>query len=136
MPTPLSIIYDGQCGFCIRSLVIVRKLDLWGALSFYDSHWPETLARFPELRNANLADAMYTIASGESAYRGFHSFRRLLWASPLLWILLPVFYFPGVSFIGERAYAWIASHRKNLGCGSAYCDLGVARSDGQLHRQE
>ena len=136
MPTPLNIIYDGQCGFCIRSLEIVRKFDVSRVLSFYDSHVPATLERFPQLRDADLADAMYTIAAGEPPYRGFYSFRRILWASPLLWALLPLFYFPGVALIGERVYAWVASHRRSFGCASTFCDLSVASSDGQVHRQE
>ena len=136
MPKRLNIIYDGQCGFCIRSLKFVRKFDMHRALSFHDSHTAAVPAQFPQLRDANLADAMYTIADAEPPYRGFFSFRRILWASPLLWPLLPLFYFPGVSVIGERVYAWVASHRNRFGCESTFCDLSLAGTDGQLHGRE
>jgi predicted DCC family thiol-disulfide oxidoreductase YuxK len=134
MPKRLNIIYDGHCGFCIRSLNVVRKFDVRDALSFHDSHSPATLAEFPELRDADLADAMYTIVAGECPYRGFFSFRRILWASPLLWPLLPLFYFPGVSVAGDRVYAWIAGHRKNFGCASDFCELPGGATDLRVPR--
>jgi predicted DCC family thiol-disulfide oxidoreductase YuxK len=119
----LNIIYDGQCGFCVRSLQIVRNLDLYHTLRFYDSHWSETLATFPLLNEVNVDEAMYTIVAGEPLYAGFFAFRRIMWNSPLTWILLPIFYFPGASLFGPRVYAWVARHRTSLGCRSDACDL-------------
>lgn len=119
----LNIIYDGQCGFCVRSLQIVRRLDLFDTLRFYDSHRPETMATFPVLSEVNVADAMFTIVPGEPLYAGFFAFRRLVWNSPLTWILLPVFYFPSAGFFGPRIYAWIARNRSSFGCHTNVCDL-------------
>jgi predicted DCC family thiol-disulfide oxidoreductase YuxK len=119
----LNIIYDGQCGFCVRSLQIVRRLDLYGTLRFYDSHRPETAATFPVLSGVNVDEAMYTIVQGEPLYTGFFAFRRLVWNSPITWMLLLVFYFPGAGFFGPRIYAWIARNRNSFGCQSNVCDL-------------
>jgi predicted DCC family thiol-disulfide oxidoreductase YuxK len=119
----LNIIYDGQCGFCVRSLQIVRNLDLYHTLRFYDSHRSETAATFPVLREVNVDEAMYTIVEGEPLYTGFFAFRRLVWNSPLTWTLLPVFYFPGAGFFGPRIYEWIARNRSSFGCQSSVCDL-------------
>lgn len=66
---------------------------------------------------------MYALAAGERPQRGFYAFRRLLWASPLLWLLIPLFYFPGIGFIGARIYAWVARNRKSFGCESDFCTL-------------
>ena len=120
---PLNVIYDGHCGFCIRSLNVVRALDTRGVIHFYDAHQPETFARFPELRHADVEDAMYTITDGEPLHRGFFAFRRLMWAGPVLWPLLPLFYFPGASLLGPRLYAWVARNRSRLGCRSDFCAL-------------
>ena len=123
MLKPLSIIYDGQCGFCMRVLKVVRALDVRGKLAFHDSHQAETLARFPMLSTVNLDEAMYTVAEGESPYQGFFAFRRLIWASPLLWPFIPLFYFPGAHLLGPRLYAWVARNRGRLGCGTEICAL-------------
>jgi predicted DCC family thiol-disulfide oxidoreductase YuxK len=117
----LNIIYDGHCAFCLRSLNIVRALDTRGVMRLHDAHQPETFDRFPELRGADVEDAMYTAVDGEPTYRGFFAFRRLAWAGPLLWPLLPIFYFPGASFIGPRVYALVARNRTRLGCRSNFC---------------
>ena len=119
----VNIIYDGRCGFCIRSLRIVRALDLFHSFRFHDSHEPDTFQRFRELSAANVDDAMYAIVEGEPIYEGFFAFRRLIWNSPLMWILISIFYFPGAGFFGPRAYAWVARNRTKFGCRSDVCDL-------------
>lgn len=123
LPKTLNIIYDGHCGFCIRALNVVGALDTRRALHFYDAHQPETFARFPELRNSDVEDAMYTITRSEPLYRGFFAFRRLIWAGPLLWPFLLVFYFPGAGLLGPRVYTWVARNRTRLGCRSDFCAL-------------
>jgi predicted DCC family thiol-disulfide oxidoreductase YuxK len=107
----------------VRSLRVVRALDLYGSLRFHDSHQPETFAQFPALRDADVDDAMYTVVDGEPVYRGFFAFRRLIWSSPLTWALIPLFYFPGASFFGPRVYAWVARNRSKFGCRSEVCEL-------------
>lgn len=119
----LDIIYDGQCGFCVRSLIVVRAFDIYRTLRFHDSHQPETFEQFPALSREETDAAMYVVAEGEPSYSGFFAFRRLIWNSPLSWILLPVFYFPGAAFFGPRIYAWVARNRSSFGCESNICDL-------------
>lgn len=132
----IDIIFDGQCGFCIRSLQIVRALDIRGALRFHEANRPETLELFPELHGPDLAEAMYACVQGEPPHRGFYAFRRLLWFSPLMWPLIPLFYFPGVSLLGERIYAWVARNRKDFGCESDLCPLPAAGPSGDVQRKE
>src|SRR5438105_2493646 len=103
----LNIIYDGQCGFCVRALNVVSALDTKRVFSFYDANQQETFERFTELRGADTSEAMYTLAEGELPHRGFYAFRRLIWSSVWMWPLIPLFYFPGATFFGPRTYAWI-----------------------------
>jgi len=44
----LNIIYDGQCGFCVRALNVVSALDTKRVFSFYDANQQETFERFTE----------------------------------------------------------------------------------------
>ena len=132
----INIIYDGQCRFCVRSLKVVRALDARRALRFHDAHVPETFERFPEMRGVDVEDAMYAFVEGETPQRGFFAFRRLLWSSPLMWPLIPVFYFPGASLIGPRVYAWVAHHRKNFGCASDFCALPATSPRADVQHEE
>jgi len=120
----LDIIYDGQCGFCVRSLRICRALDVRHRLRFHDANArAQTIAAFPELQNADFDNAMFTVSPDRRTYRGFFAFRRLIWESPLTWLLLPIFYFPGTGIIGPRAYAWVARNRSKFGCETDVCEL-------------
>ena len=125
----LHVIYDGQCGFCIRSLKICRALDVRGALRFHDANArQEVLAAFPELAEADFENAMFAVAPDRRVTRGFFAFRRILWESPPMWLLLPLFYFPGTGWIGPNVYAWIARNRRRLGCTTDACELPAPRS--------
>jgi predicted DCC family thiol-disulfide oxidoreductase YuxK len=99
----LHVIYDGQCGFCVRSLKVCRALDVRGALRFHDANARAQIdASFPELAAADFENAMFAVAPDRSVTRGFFAFRRILWESPLMWPLIPLSYLPGSGVNGSR----------------------------------
>jgi predicted DCC family thiol-disulfide oxidoreductase YuxK len=114
---PVAVVYDGLCLFCIRSLKVVRALDLRRRLELHDANArADVLSRFPQLADADLDDAMYVVDGRGRVYRGFYAFRRIARAVPPLWPLLPLAYVPGVPVLGERVYASVARNRSRLGC--------------------
>ncbi len=120
----LHVIYDGQCGFCVRSLKICRVLDVRGALRFHDANAGQPVRdAFPELMPADFENAMFAVAPDRGVTRGFFAFRRILWESPLMWPLLPLFYFPGTRWIGPKVYAWVARNRRRFGCTTEACEI-------------
>jgi predicted DCC family thiol-disulfide oxidoreductase YuxK len=126
----LDVIYDGQCGFCVRSLKVCRALDVRGALRFHDANALQKVhGLFPELAHADFENAMFAVAPDRRVTRGFFAFRRILRESPLMWPLLPLFYLPGSGTIGPRVYAWVARNRGKFGCASDVCELPPAARD-------
>ena len=120
----LHVIYDGQCGFCIRALRVCRALDWRRRLEFHDSHdRGRVVTRFPQLRAADFENAMFAVDGRGRTFRGFFAFRRIAWETPLLWLALPFLYLPGAGIAGPRAYAWIARNRHRFGCESDLCAL-------------
>jgi predicted DCC family thiol-disulfide oxidoreductase YuxK len=121
-----TVIYDGDCGFCMRSLNYLRKTDVRKVFSYLDFHDEVVVRnRFPslaEVKSTDFESAMYVVDPKGLVFRGFFAFRRLIWASPLLWILIPFFYFPGARLLGPKTYAWVANNRSRLSSGSA-CSL-------------
>ena len=129
----LDVIYDGRCGFCVRALRLCRALDTRGSLRFHDANArTQVHSTFPELRAADFDHAMFAVAPDREVTRGFFAFRRVLRESPLMWPLLPLFYFPGMRWVGPRAYAWVARNRHRFGCDSAVCDVSVSSRDSRL----
>jgi predicted DCC family thiol-disulfide oxidoreductase YuxK len=119
----LDVIYDGRCGFCVRSLNVCRALDLRSAFRYHDATArQQVLTAFPELASADFENAMFVVAPDRRVARGFFAFRRMLWESPLMWPLLLPFYVPGSGWIGPRVYAWVARNRRTLGRESDVCE--------------
>lgn len=126
----LDVIYDGQCGFCIRSLKVCRALDVRGALRFHDANArQQVLAAFPELTQADFENAIFAVGPDRSVTRGFFAFRRIVRQSPLMWPLIALIYFPGSGRVGPRAYAWVARNRRRFGCVAESCELPAPRPD-------
>ncbi len=122
----LTLVYDGECGFCIRSLAWVRAADRAGQLEYVPSQDPQVRTRFPMLATADFDHAMYAVSDTGEVYRGFFAFRRIALALPRLRVLAPIFYFPGASIVGPRVYAWVDRYRKKGGCGGTHCELTPA----------
>ena len=129
----LDVIYDDQCGFCIRSLKVCRALDRGRRLRFHGASAfrlkPEATkqregrAAFPQLAGADFENAMFAIARDGSVTRGFFAFRRIAREVPLMWPLLLLLFFPGSGLVGPLVYAWVARNRGRFGCESEVCDL-------------
>jgi predicted DCC family thiol-disulfide oxidoreductase YuxK len=109
------VVYDAECRFCIRSLRVLKAFDILGRITLVPSNEDGLLERFPSLRGADFASAMYAVRDGK-AYAGFDAFRTALWSSPILALLAWSWYVPPVPALGRRVYAWIARNRRSLGC--------------------
>jgi len=113
----VDVIYDTNCALCRRVLRLVQTADVTRALRFHASSDVDGVARLaPELSQADLDEAMYALDGDGRRYRGFFAFRRIVIATPLLWPLLVLLYFPGSGWLGSRVYAWVAANRHRLGC--------------------
>lgn len=129
----LDVIYDGQCGFCIRSLRICKALDVRRQLRFHDAIARQQIdADFPELAAADFANAMFTVTPDRRVHRGFFAFRQVALQSPLMWLALPLLYAPGSGWVGPRVYAWIARHRRRFGCESEVCETPPPNANRRL----
>ena len=118
----LDIIFDGQCGFCARSLAVCKRLARRPVFRLHDANSPEAIAaRFPMLAGADMEHAMFAVTAQAEVFRGFFAFRRMMWVSPWLYVLLPLFYAPGASRLGPRIYAWVARRRRSFDCATAAC---------------
>lgn len=116
----LDIVYDGRCRFCARALAVCTRLARRAVFRLHDANDRESVgSRFPALAEVDTESAMFVITDRGEVFRGFFAFRRMMWASPWLHSLLPLFYAPGASIVGPRIYAWVARHRQSLGCTTA-----------------
>jgi predicted DCC family thiol-disulfide oxidoreductase YuxK len=129
------VVFDGGCGFCTRTVAVLRRLDLLGRLRFADANVSgASLASIhPSLTaEACLAD-MHVVVGHESGTvsikTGFDGYRSIAWVLPLAWPTLPVLYVPGVPWAGRRVYRLVAFHRA-----TSSCSLPERALQEELHR--
>jgi len=95
----------------------MERFDTLEVLEFHDFHDAGTMtAKFPMISPEEAEEAMIAVTEELQIFKGFYAFRQIMWSSPWFWLFLPVFYFPGSSYVGNRLYAWIAGNRSHLGC--------------------
>jgi predicted DCC family thiol-disulfide oxidoreductase YuxK len=113
-----AMLFDGGCGVCRSVAAVVTRLDLLDRIEPMDvlNDWDHVHARFPILdQHACLTD-MHVVKPDDVAVIGFVAYRNLARTIPATWLVLPLLYVPGVPFVGERIYRYVATHRHDAGC--------------------
>jgi predicted DCC family thiol-disulfide oxidoreductase YuxK len=108
-----TLLYDGQCAFCIRSVKLAKRLDWFHRLQPVDARTVND--RLVTISPQRLMEEMHLITPHAGRiYHGFGAFRWMAWRLPLLWPLAPFLYLPGIPTLGQKIYLWIARNRFRL----------------------
>ena len=115
--TMLTVIYDGHCYFCVRSVRQLERWDTEGTVEFLDSHTTAVHARYPSISEAELEGALQLIASDGTRWSGADAFETLVKVLPPVRLLRWAFRVPFGRVLAHRIYARVARNRARLGCG-------------------
>jgi predicted DCC family thiol-disulfide oxidoreductase YuxK len=119
------VLYDGMCPFCQRAVRLLKRLDWFKRLRYQDcrdtAHWPPCAAPL-DLKRL-LAEMHVVTPDRQRALAGYRAIRWMAWRLPLLVPVAPLLYVPGVPWLGNKLYLWIAKHRYDL----IPCDDGGCR---------
>jgi predicted DCC family thiol-disulfide oxidoreductase YuxK len=105
--------YDADCGFCTWTVRWLARVDLFGQIawvSFQSLGQPPRGLSWDDLDNAAYLD---DTGRGE-LHGGFYAFRLLTIRLPLLFPLAPLFWCPGVRYLGVPVYGWVARNRYRI----------------------
>ena len=118
-----TVIYDGLCPLCIRSMTILDALDFRHRLSYLDLEADRSrlAALAPGVPASEARAAMRVVAPDGQVYRGFFAFRELARILPPLWPFVPLLYLPFATAIGPRVYGLVARHRTRQVCRAETC---------------
>ena len=120
------VLYDGACPLCRRSIAIVKKLDWFHKLALQDcrdqGHWPPSEQK---LEMKRLLEEMHVVTPDRRrTFAGYAAFRWIAWRLPLSWPIAPLLYIPGMPWLGNRVYLWVAKRRYDLiPCHDGVCQL-------------
>jgi predicted DCC family thiol-disulfide oxidoreductase YuxK len=107
----MEMIYDGRCGFCVRSMIWFLAFDGLGQIKTRDFRTNPS----PVVSDAQMEKALYLVLPDGRALPGFEAYRYVVLRVPGLWWLVPFFYVPVFSrLIGTPIYNWVAGHRSWL----------------------
>jgi predicted DCC family thiol-disulfide oxidoreductase YuxK len=107
----MEMIYDGRCGFCVRSMAWFLAFDGLQQVRARDFR----TAPSPIVNDAQLEKALYLVLPDGRALPGFEAYRFVVPRVPGMWWMIPFFYLPVFSrLIGRPIYRWVAANRRSL----------------------
>jgi predicted DCC family thiol-disulfide oxidoreductase YuxK len=130
-PGRAVVLYDGDCPFCQRSIALLKRLDWFKKLAY---HSARDVAGIPPaevpLDPAKLLEEMHLLTPDRRhAPAGYAAFRWIAWRLPLTLPIAPLLYVPGVAWLGNRVYRWVAKNRFGLStCHDGACQVPLKRS--------
>ncbi len=110
----ITVLYDGECGFCRRATAWLGRADLFKRLDFRPiEELPAAEAPFDP---AILEREMGAVDQNGDAFHGADAFEELGARVPFLWPFALAMKFPGAMLVARPVYRLIAKHRKHMGC--------------------
>lgn len=117
----VTLIFDGRCGFCTRSVGWLTRLDRAGRVEALASQQPGLTERFG-LTPDDVAGAVWAFDGRGRRYRGAGAVNAAL--SAALGRSLPVLIYrlPVIRQIQDSAYAFVARHRSRFPGVRSWCE--------------
>jgi predicted DCC family thiol-disulfide oxidoreductase YuxK len=129
METKACVLYDGDCAFCCKSVELLKKLDWFSKLAYVNvRNESQSVLREPPVVGAPLLEQMHVLPrDGKQLHGGYAAIRFLAWRLPATWLLAPFLYLPGMTWLGQKIYLWIARNRfKIVPCEHGVCKLPMS----------
>lgn len=120
------VLYDGLCPLCRRSVRNLKRLDWLHKLHFQDCRDAANLppSAVPLAPNRMLEEMHLVTPDRKRVFAGFRAFRWMAWRIPVLFPFAWMLYIPGVPWLGNKVYHWVARNRYDLvPCKDGVCQL-------------
>ena len=119
-PQHLTLVFDGACGFCTRSVRLLKALDRNSrvtAVPFQKTGTPASVGLTLEACKASV----WAIAPDGGYYRGAEAVNALVAAALGTAVPLLLYYLPGIRQLQDFIYFLIAYNRSRLPGDQPYC---------------
>ena len=122
----VTVIYDGDCKVCSRSVKLLSTWDRNHDLEIIPSQSPGVRERFPWIPTRAYVDSIQVVrASDGKTWQAGAAIEELLNILPKGRLMSWMFKIPFVRPVVDRFYKWFARNRYRLGCGEHCAVSGV-----------
>lgn len=118
---PNILFFDGACGMCTRSVNLLYKLDRTGKLQTEPLQSPGVAERLG-ISPSELLESVRWLDSSGAVYSGAEAANAALSAAIGTRIPLGIYRIPGIGFIEEAIYRWVAANRYRFPGTTPYCE--------------
>jgi predicted DCC family thiol-disulfide oxidoreductase YuxK len=120
---PYTLVYDGDCGFCRRSVDLLASWDRRGAVEIVPFQATGVAERFPQIPAAAYREAMQLVATDGRTWSGAAAAEELTKVLPFGSPLGCLFALPFARPIADGVYRFVARNRTRFGC-ATHCPRG------------
>lgn len=111
-----TLVYDGVCDFCRRSVRAISQRDRDGRFELRASQDPGVMKRFPWIPASDYAGSLQLIRSDGRRWQGAAAVEEIVRVLPHGKQAAWIFNIPFVRPLAERLYAWVARNRHRFRC--------------------
>jgi predicted DCC family thiol-disulfide oxidoreductase YuxK len=115
-----TLFFDGTCGMCTRSRDLLLKMDRTGNLQTEALQSPGAAQRLG-IAPTSLLESVRWLDSSGAVYSGAEAANAAFSAAIGTRIPLAIYRIPGVRFIEEAIYRWVAANRYRFPGTTPYC---------------
>lgn len=113
-----TVIYDGDCKVCSRTVKLLAKWDRYHQLEIIPSQRPGVRERFPWIPARSYAESIQVVCTSDGrTWQAASALEELLNVLPKGRLISWCFRIPGARPLVDRFYGWFARNRYNFGCG-------------------
>jgi predicted DCC family thiol-disulfide oxidoreductase YuxK len=124
-----TVVYDGHCKVCSRTMKLLTKWDRNHVLEIIPSQTPGLEVRFPWISPRAYVDSVQVIRTSDGrTWQAAAAIEELVNILPKGWFISWLFKIPFVRPLADRFYRWFARNRYKLGCGE-HCAVRDANLD-------
>jgi predicted DCC family thiol-disulfide oxidoreductase YuxK len=126
---PYTVIYDGNCKVCGRSVKLLAKWDRNRDLEIFPSQAPGVCERFPWIPSRAYVESVQVIRNSDGkTWQAAAALEELLNVLPKGRLVAWLFKIPLVRPLADRFYRWFARNRYRMGCGE-HCAVRASHLD-------
>jgi predicted DCC family thiol-disulfide oxidoreductase YuxK len=117
------MIFDGDCGFCTASVNVIRR---WIRPDCDIEPWQFTPIADFNLTPEECSTAVQYVDSDRRVHSGSRAVMRMLRDAPLPWpVVGAIGDAPGIAWVADRTYKWIALNREKLPGSTPACAVAA-----------